>query len=49
VSTKSIFADINPLNFFEIKVEGLELVKLSIINLASNRLPSISILLILFF
>ena len=43
VSTVSKLALIVPLNFFETNVDGFELVKLSIIYLASNLFPVISI------
>ena len=43
VSTVSKLALIVPLNFFETTVDGFELVKLSIIYLASNLFPVISI------
>ena len=49
VSKVPIFALIVPLNFFDTKVEGFELVKLSIIYFASSRFPEISIWLRLFF
>ena len=49
VSTVSKLALIVPLNFFETTVDGFELVKLSIMYLASNLFPVISIWLILLF
>ena len=49
VSKVPIFALIVPLNFFDTKVDGFELVKLSIIYFASSRFPEISIWFRLFF
>ncbi len=49
VSTVSKLALIVPLNFFETNVDGLELVRLSIIYFASNLFPVISMWLILLF
>ena len=43
VSTVSKLTLIVPLNFFETTVDGFELVRLSIIYLASNLFPEISI------
>ena len=49
VSTVSKLALIVPLNFFETNVDGVELVRLSIIYFASNLFPVISMWLILLF